>query len=171
MTTSIIPTTETVVRTVSRDLAGRTFVIATVGLRKLAGNAQSYWSATAEVYEPHGTWSGRARFNNDREPDSGGQCHDMILRAWPKLAPIIALHLSAPDGVPMYAVENGGYHLRQNDREAAARLWRCALDDLPEPDADGLFTVEIVQAFVDAQRERWARESSAAWAILQGLYS
>lgn len=160
-----IPTTETVIRTVSRDLAGRVFIVADIGLRKLDGNPQSYWTATAQVYEPHGTWSGRARFNNDREPDSGGACHELILRAWPKLAPIVAMHLSDADGVPMHAYANGVYHLRESDRDAAARLWRCSVDELPELGA----TVAEVETFVEAQHDRWRSESAEAWTILQGL--
>jgi hypothetical protein len=155
------PTTETVLKTVTRLLPNRTYVVAQVGLQKLAGNAQAYWTATADVYEPHGTWSGKAQHDNGREADMFGQCHTEILRAFPKLAPIVALHLSDPDGVPMYAIENGRYHLAQGNRPAAARLWRCEVSALPE--------VEDVESFVEAQRERWAREAGEAWALLEGL--
>ena len=155
-----VPTTETVIKTVSRDLTGRRFIVAKFGLRKLDGNPQAYWTATADIYEPHGTWSGRARFNNDREPDSSGSGGETIVKAWPWLAPIVALALSSADGMPMHAVENGRYWLRERP-EQAAQLWRCSVDELPQP--------EDVETFVEAQRERWGREASEAWTILVGL--
>jgi hypothetical protein len=157
----MIPTTQTVLKTLTRALPDRTFTVARVGLDKLDGNRQAYWTATADVYEPHGTWSGRARYDNEREADMCGSTHGAILRAFPKLAPIVALHLSDPDGVPMYALANGRYHLANGDRQTAAKLWRCDIAELPE--------IEDVESFIEAQRERWARESAHAWELLQSI--
>jgi hypothetical protein len=159
--TMTIPTDETVTRTVSRLLPDRTYVRATVGLNYLAGNSAAYWTATGEVYEPRGTWSGEARHRNGRDFDMGGQVHAELLRAFPQLAPIVALHLSSPTGVPMYAVENGRYFLERGEVETAARLLRVDVADLPEPDD--------LPAFVDSQRERWAREAAEAYALLLEL--
>jgi hypothetical protein len=160
-----IPTTETHLKTVSRLLPDRTFVLAQLGLHKLAGNAQAYWTATAEVFGPHGTWSGEACWRNGREPDNCGQCHAEILRAFPQFAPIVAMHLSDPDGTPMHALANGRHFLARDDRETAARIWRCAVEDLPATDANA----STIAAFVDAQRQRWADESGQAWALLDGI--
>lgn len=158
-----VPTTETVIKRVSRLLPDGTYVVAQVGLQKLDRNRQAYWTATASVYEARGKRSGRERLhrNPDLDPDAMGACHAEILRAFPKLALIVALHLSDPDGVPMHAVANGRYHLERN-REAAAKLWRCAIEDLPDFAAD-------TEAFVDAQRERWRRESETAWTTLKEI--
>jgi len=43
--------------------------------------------------------------------DGGGACHDIILKLWPELAPVVALHLSDDRGVPMHFEANGLYHL------------------------------------------------------------
>jgi hypothetical protein len=156
-----VPTRETHLRTLSRLLPDRSFIVATVGLSKLDGNAQAYWTATVEIYEPRGTHSGEARWRAGRDSDAGGADHDAIRRAWPVLESIVAMHLSDADGVPMHALANGRYHLANGNPEAAARLWRCPVSDLPSA-AD-------VEAFVEAQRERWARESAHAWDLLQTI--
>jgi hypothetical protein len=159
--TLTIPTRETHMRTVSREIAGRRFIIARLGLHYIDGNRDAYWSATGDLYEPHGTWSGRARFNNDREPDGSGAIGAEIARAWPHLAPIVALHLADSHGFSMYAVENGRYHLENGHPEHAASLWRCTVDELPD--------VADVETYVEANRERWTLEAQEAWRLLQTL--
>ena len=39
----------------------------------------------------------------------GGCIHDEILKYWPELAPLVRVHLSGPDGVPMHAEANARY--------------------------------------------------------------
>lgn len=70
----------------------------------LGGNQHPYFSITATVDDQ---WTRR---NNDcRSCDC---LHDEILRLWPVLAPIVALHLSdANTGEPMHAEANGWYWL------------------------------------------------------------
>lgn len=158
--TITIPERETVMRTISRDIADRHFIIANIGLHYIKGNHDAYWCATGELYEPHGTWSGRACFNNNREPDVCGAIHDDILEAWPHLAPVVALHMADSQGFPMYAVENGRYHLERR-RDYAASLYRCTEDELPD--------VADVETYCEANRERWREEAQEAWRILRGL--
>lgn len=71
------------------------------GLHHLRGNARPYFSLTAtqERQAGNGRWL----------EDSGGAMHEEILRHWPELADLAALHLSDPFGVPSGAAENAFY--------------------------------------------------------------
>ena len=73
------------------------------GLSWLKGNSAPYFSITATIYEK--------RANGRLVYIAGGCCHDDILAARPDMADIVALHLCDIDGAPMYALENGFYHL------------------------------------------------------------
>lgn len=73
------------------------------GLHHLRGNAHPYFSLTAT--------QDRAAGNGRWVEDSGGTMHAEILRHWPELADLVALHLSDPQGVPMHAAENAFYWL------------------------------------------------------------
>lgn len=184
-------------RTLKRDMPNRSRVVAHVELRiadngeRLVGGLSPAFSVTGELYEPHGTWSGAARERNEREPDTGGAIHDEILRAFPKLAPLVALHLSDPDGTPMHAEANGLYFYRtgrglpggwtahypseiprgqteQNHAyRMACKILRVAeipLGLVPEDELP-----EAFRAFVDAQRDQWTREAAEGRALLESL--
>jgi len=64
----------------------------------LKGNPLPYFSITAAIYA-----GGRV--------DACGCLHDEILAQWPDLAPLVALHLSDINGVPLHAEANGWYWL------------------------------------------------------------
>ena len=70
------------------------------GLHQLGGNRRPYFSVTAEIFIP-----GR------RDYESGGCLHTEVLKYWPKLAPVVALHLSDDNGTPMHAQANSWYQL------------------------------------------------------------
>lgn len=70
------------------------------GLRYINGNSSPYFSVTGEIGRPKA-----------RDCDTCGCLHDEILKYWPDLAPIVALHLSHADGLPMHAEANGWYDL------------------------------------------------------------
>lgn len=73
------------------------------GLHYLSGNKTPYFSMTGDVL----------RLNRTRWVDAGGgACHDSILKAWPSLAGLAALHLSDHNGEPMHAMSNAEYYLR-----------------------------------------------------------
>lgn len=70
----------------------------TAGLHQLGGNARPYFSVTGEIRRPR-----------TRGCDSCGCLHEAIAATWPRLRPIIDLHLSDDTGAPMHAVANGWY--------------------------------------------------------------
>lgn len=71
----------------------------TAGLLHLQGNARPYFSVTG--------WIGRP----EDFCHTCGCLHSDILRTWPHLAPIVALHLSDDTGEPMHGLANGWYYL------------------------------------------------------------
>lgn len=79
------------------DKAARYRLIAKAELSWHKGNAKPYFSLTGD--------------GMDRGSEFGGCCHDDILKHWPDLQPLVDLHLSDIDGVPMHAEANGWYNL------------------------------------------------------------
>ena len=67
-------------------------------------NGHQDFSITATFWE-----IGKVR--NDRNMIAGGCCHDKILKHRPDLQIFVNLHLCDFTGCPMYAAENGFYHL------------------------------------------------------------
>jgi len=79
-------------------------------LVKLGGNSYAHYSITGTVKKLD------KRF---RDPViTCGAIHEIILEHFPELAPIVKVHLSEPDGLPMHA-------------EANARYW-CGLSKYPD---------------------------------------
>ncbi len=69
-------------------------------------NGHQDFSITGDIYE-------KGKPKTDRYFISGGCIHEDILQARPDLKIFIDLHLCDYKGVPMHAVANGFYHLRQ----------------------------------------------------------
>jgi hypothetical protein len=108
ITTRKAESTPAMIHTVARrnvGAAGNRFSRLTVsyGLQKI-GDQTPYFTVTGSG------WYGRRQ-----EPDLSGPIHDVIVAAFPRLADIIALHLSDVDGVPMHAKANGWYWYSDND--------------------------------------------------------
>ncbi len=140
----------------------------TYGLQAI-GKQPKYFSVTATRYS-RGRW------------ESGGCMHDEVLQTWPDLAPLVALHLSTADGVPMHAESNGWYFLAGaagglgekyhggSDKtpaqclEILANHLRVSLDE-----AHGLVQAQLAgagrpafAAYVGACKSRWKVEAEAA---------
>lgn len=140
------------------------------GLHYLQGNERPYFSVTCSIYE-------QAR-NNRWMDAGGGAAHEEILKAFPKLAPVIDLHLSDDFGVPMHAVANALYwaglsrypdaknvetlarHLRVSIEAAESIVVLCA--ESPDPR-------EAMEFCVNELRARWLGEANHAIAVLDQL--
>lgn len=137
------------------------------GLHFIRGNRKPHFSITASGF--------------DRGSEFGGCCHETILEQFPQFADLVALHLSDIDGVPMYAVENGFYHLGgthwQGPKFKVAadhfRISEKEAESLVELFGDSFSTVggfmskgaaekgkAALAAWVDGQRARWAKEAA-----------
>lgn len=144
-------------------------ICAHVALTHLEGNKRPYWSFTADVFEP-----GR------REMSSGGAMTEAIAKHFPDLAPFVDLHLADDSGEPMYAVENGWYHMgegahhKEFDVAILARHLRVSEHDA-QSIRDGVPAGDksAFTAIVEGMRPRWKQESDAlrAWLSQQpGVY-
>lgn len=125
---------------------------ATAHLTKFAGQ-DAYFSLTGELYER-------------RRMVACGCMHDDLMKVWPDLEPLVVLHLSAANGMPTHAMENGWYWLGKTkwqsfDRDAVARHFRilpCQADILR-------ITIETkaqMQDWVNEQKPRWKAEADNA---------
>lgn len=144
------------------------YIEATAILHKI-GNQKPYFSLTGRIVI------------KGRESVSGA-IHDEILKAFPQLADIAALHLSDIDGKPMHSFENGKYWAGFTKWEEAnsrhlSDLWRISQDDAVGLLYDALNaqsqnieveTGEIIleetllKEFHDRQLPRWKQEADAA---------
>lgn len=68
------------------------------GLHMIRGNRAPYFTITADLYE-NGRWA------------SGGCQHELILRHYPELADLAAMHLSDINGTPSHDAANAWYWL------------------------------------------------------------
>jgi hypothetical protein len=85
------------------------------------GEQRPYFSVTGEITTPES----RRR----RDSEMAGCIHDHILHLWPRLAPVIAMHLSDDTGAPMHAAANAwyslaGYYANTDDRYHAGNSQR-----------------------------------------------
>jgi hypothetical protein len=142
----------------------------------------AYFSITGEI----STATERAR----GDFQEGGCIHDRLLKAWPDLAPLVAIHLSSvEDGKPMHAEANGWYWLAG---------WKGGLGETyhggnQQPDytpekclailADHVrLPVSVVEselgecndrttfsAWIARQSERWQKEANEAVAMIAAM--
>lgn len=83
-------------------------ITVTIKLSDECKNGHQDFSITADGYEKR----------NGRFYESfGGCCHDEIKKYFPEYSIFIPLHLSTYKGVPMYASENGFYHIKTDKLE------------------------------------------------------
>lgn len=116
-----------------------------------------------------------------------GMLHEEILECAPELAPVIAVHLADPDGVPIHAVANGWYfysgkarqyeedqvesgnawyaeNYERSDHERAAAALHIPVEDLPTGlDREGFET------FAQGLRPRWKEQARVALEIIENI--
>jgi hypothetical protein len=136
------------------------------------------FSVTADMFHP----------SHPGSPFCCGCNHDEAARFWPKIKPVIALHLCDGEGAPWFTTENGRYWLemilgirpvRTNNPETKVediltghlRISAEELADLVakarEVSPEALR--DFFAAYVDTLRPRWKAEAEAAKKLLQSL--
>jgi hypothetical protein len=132
-------------------------------------NGHQDFSITATFWEV-----GKSR--NDKNMMYGGCCHDEVLKHFPQFKQFIKLHLSDCCGVPMYAVENGFYHMREgfNDKTKDHKTEFCKYyritplqyDELKKAKSAAYYGFILVQLGVLNQ---WKHEADEAIKVLEEL--
>lgn len=84
--------------------SGTQKIYVSIRLNDECKNGHQDFSITGDIYKGEG--------KADKNHLTGGCIHDAISKYFPEFRPFIKLHLSDYEGIPMYAVENGFYHLQ-----------------------------------------------------------
>ena len=111
-------------------------------------------------------WTNR----NKRDSDIGGCIHDEILKIRPDLKLLVDLHLSDGDGVPMYAVENGYYHLQgyMGTAEYGHTMTRKDVADyLRVTEAEIQTLADSIKLLIDNDRGDMAKKTFIEWVELK----
>lgn len=124
-------------------------------------NGVCHWSITADIYGK--------RQNGRFVWCSGGCCHNEISKHFPEFSKFVALHLSDCYGAPLYAVENGYYHMKNSSKETVIDYLRITETEYNLLCQSGdkqyfkylLYSMGIVN--------RWNEESKAAIKDLEAL--
>jgi len=83
---------------------GKETIYVKIRLNDECKNGHQDFAITGDIYE-----AGKPKI--DRYHISGGCIHEAIKKHFPEFTVFIKLHLCDYEGIPMYAVENGYYHL------------------------------------------------------------
>lgn len=124
-------------------------------------NGHADFSITGDIEKKH---------NNKWVWHRGGCIHEEILKHFPNFKIFVDLHLSDFRGVPMYAVENGIYHIKSGELEDAMSHLKISKKELSKL---SLF-IEDKNAFIYQLNElgivgRWKQEADTAIKMLEEM--
>ncbi|MFT3994822.1 MAG: hypothetical protein QM660_10970 [Dysgonomonas sp.] len=105
-------------RYTTTKIVGKEKIVVKIRLNDECKNGHQDFAITADIYEKKG--------NGQYYYSRGGCCHDEILKRFPKFKLFVNLHLSDYSGAPMYAVENGFYHLQKSDKQTVIDYLRIS---------------------------------------------
>jgi len=131
-------------------------------------NGHQDFAITADLYKGKG--------RTERSYLAGGCLHDEINKFAPKFKQFVKLHLSDCEGVPMHAVANGFYHMREgfndktkNQKTEFCNYYRIAplqYDELKKAKDEKYFGFLLVQLGILTQ---WKNEAEEAIKMLEQL--
>ena len=92
------------------------------------GNRNAYFSIGGDIY--------RHAKNGRKVWEAGGCIHDDIIKHFPQLQPLVDMHLSDEEGVPMHAYANAAYWAghggKEKDTDTLAKHLRVSKDQANE---------------------------------------
>jgi len=145
------------------------------------GNKKPYFSIGGDIE--------RLAKNGRKVWESGGCIHDEVLRHFPHLKPLVDIHLSDDEGLPMHAYSNAGYWAghyeieREKNTEMLAQHLRVSKDQANEMttyinhhygEFDKITTPEMAwkNTCQDFELpEQWKKEANEALAILSPVFT
>lgn len=141
---------------------GNTKIIVTIRLDDEFKNGHQDFSITADGYEKR---------NGLFYKSFGGCCHDEIKKYFPEYSIFTQLHLSTYKGIPMYASENGFYHIKTDkmNKEKFCKYYRITSDqyDILEKSENVLeFSILLSELKV---LEHWKKQADKGIALLEKL--
>ena len=125
-------------------------------------NGHNDFAITADIWE-----KGAKRFT-DNTIAKCGMCHEDILKKMPFLKIFVDLHLSDESGAPMYAAENGYYHMRHSSLNVFADYMRVS-ENTASNVRINIQSKEQFAKWVDTLRPQWKMEADSAKAMLAKL--
>ena len=137
-------------------------MIINIRLSDPCNNGHNDFAITADIYK-----KGSKKLV-DRNMIGRGACHEDILAACPDLKTFVDLHLSDESGAPLYAVENGYYHMRNSSLETFAKYMRVDLMIAAKVKKE-IETKESFSYWVDGLRAGWMEEATKAKLLLAEL--
>lgn len=151
---------------------GNEVITVNIRLNDECKNGHQDFSITGDIYQ-----AGKPKI--DKYHISGGCIHEEIEKHFPEFIPFIRLHLCDYEGVPMHAVANGFYHLRegfnytkpqeQNFDAKYCEYYRVTpaqLEALKTAKNQTQFAVKLVELGI---LEQWKQEANAAIKQLEEL--
>lgn len=144
----------------------------TIRLNDECKNGHQDFAITADIYE-----KGKPKI--DKYCIMGGCCHDEILNARPDLKIFVDLHLCDYKGIPMHAVANGEYHLKNgfnNEKPGTPELKTkyCEYYRVSPDQFDALNTCENELQFAIKLKElgildQWENQATIAIKLLEEM--
>lgn len=140
---------------------GRQFEI-TIRLDDECHNGHQDFSITGSIYE-------KEKVKIERNRIGGGAIGDHVAEAFPELAIFNDLHLCDYAGIPMYAVENGFYHVKRMGSAEFCKYFRCTeteYNTLKEAENTTHFAMMLCASNI---LQRWSEQAQKAIAMLEEM--